>query len=148
IFYSALFLCDEGWNDLSPKNSGFLCAGLVQPPQKMQNPTRGSSPSLRKCRILRAGAVHRSGIAESRAQEGSTAHESQNLTRGNVPPLRNCKISRAGRLHRSEIAESHARQRSTAQELQNPARGNHPPLRNREISRAVTLHCSEITESY
>src|SRR5699024_1276787 len=120
IFYSALFLYDEGWKDLSLKNSGFSRAGLVQPPEN----------------------------AESYALEGSTAQELQNLTRGNVPSLRNRRISRAATFHRSVIAESHALERSTAQELRNPTRGNVPPLRNCRIPRAATFHRSEIAESH
>src|SRR5699024_9384931 len=120
IFYSALFLYDEGWNNLSPKNR----------------------------RIPRAETVHRSGIAKSHAWECSIAQESQNLTRGSRPPLRNRKILCVGVLHRSEIAESHARQRSTARKMQNPARRSHPPLRNRRIPRAGTVYHSGIAESH
>src|SRR5699024_5635952 len=65
------------------------------------------SPSLRNCRIPRAGRAHRSGIMKSRVLEGSTAQESYNLKRWKSLPLRNCRISRAGRVYRSEIAESH-----------------------------------------
>src|SRR5699024_2011088 len=120
IFYSALFLYDEGWNNLSPKNR----------------------------RIPRAETVHRSGIAKSHAWECSIAQESQNLTRGSRPPLRNRRILRVGAIHRSGIAESHARQRSIAQKLRNPTRWSHPPLGNCRILRVETIHRSGIAESH
>src|SRR5699024_9797979 len=85
--------------------------------------TRGSSPPLGNRGIPRAGAVHRSGIAEFHAQERSIARESWNPTRGRSPPPRNRKIPRAGAVHRPEKAESHAQERSTAREKQNPTRG-------------------------
>src|SRR5699024_8966808 len=103
--------------------------------QKLQNPTRGNVPPLGKCRIPRAGVIHRSEIAESHAQEPSTTQESQNLTRRSVPPLRNSRILRAGAVHRSGIAEFHAQESSTAQGSQNPTRRRGPPLRNRSFSR-------------
>src|SRR5699024_10441128 len=70
---------------------------------KKQSTARWRVPSLRNCRISRAGAVHRSGIAESHALEASTAQESQNLTRGASPTPRSRRIPRAGWLHRSRI---------------------------------------------
>src|SRR5699024_8343112 len=86
--------------------------------QEMQNPTRGRGPPLRKCRIPRAGEVHRSGNAESHALEGSTTREIQKPTCWSRPPLGKCRILRAGTVHRSRIAESHALEPSTAQKLQ------------------------------
>src|SRR5699024_10934642 len=101
------FLYDEGWNDLSPKNNGFSCAGLVQSPeiaesheqerstaQESQNPTRGSSPSPRNHAFPSVGTVHRPGIAFSHAREWSIARKMQNSTRRRGPPLGKCKISR------------------------------------------------------
>src|SRR5699024_5135752 len=95
--------------------------------------------------ISRAGMVYRSGIAESHAQERSTARESRNLTRWISPSLGNCRIPRAGAVHRSGIGKSHARQQSTAWELPNLARGSSPPLRNRIIPRAGFLNDEKLS---
>src|SRR5699024_12431961 len=71
--------------------------------QESQNPPRCSGPAPRKCRIPRAVAVHRSGIAESHAQEGSIAQELRISTRGSSPSLRNRRIPRAVVIYRSGI---------------------------------------------
>src|SRR5699024_5448298 len=84
----------------------------------------------------RAVTFHRSGIAESHAQERSTARESRNLTRRSGPPLRNREISRAGAVHHSGIVEFHALGQSTAQKLQNLARGSYLSLKNCTFLRA------------
>src|SRR5699024_4102167 len=98
--------------------------------REMQNPTRRNGPPLGKCRISRAGILHRSRNAESRAVEQSTARKMQNLTRRRAPPLGKCRIPRAGMVHRSENAESHAQGRSTAGEAQKHTRGHSPQLRH------------------
>src|SRR5699024_6566423 len=64
--------------------------------QESQNLTRRNVPPLGNSRILRAGAVHRSGIAEFHAQESFTAQGSQNPTRRRGPPHRNRRFSRVG----------------------------------------------------
>src|SRR5699024_10375734 len=91
----------------------------------MQNSTRRRGPPLWKCKISRAGGVHRSGIAESHARYQSTARELRIPTRRRGPPLKNrgisraatvhrsgnCRIPRVGSVHRPNIALSHARGR-------------------------------------
>src|SRR5699024_11625579 len=100
--------------------------------RELQNLTRRKGPSLKNRRISRAVDVHRSGIAESHAQEESTTQESENLTRWRAPPLGNRGISRAGTVHHSGIAESHAQEGSTAQESGNLAAGKGPQSGNGE----------------
>ena len=104
--------------------------------QKMRISTRGNGPPLRKCRIPRAGTVHRSGNAESHAQDWSTAQKLHFPARWRGPSRRNYAFPRAVTVHRSENAESHAVEPSTAQNLCFPARGRVPPLRKCRISRA------------
>src|SRR5699024_1019059 len=102
--------------------------------QESENLTRWRAPPLGNRGISRAGTVHHSGIAESHAQEGSTAQESWNLA--------------AGTVHRSGIGESHARQRSTAQQSRNLARRKSPAPRNRRILRAGRVHRSGIGKTH
>ena len=101
------------------------------------NFSRISSTNYKQARVR---AAHRSGIAESYAQEWFTAQESRISTRGNGPSPRNRGFPRAGTVHRPGIANSHAREWSTAQESQNPTRGSAPPLRNGGFLRAGTVH--------
>src|SRR5699024_3529360 len=71
---------------------------------KKQSTARWRVPSLRNCRISRAGAVHRSGIAKSHDLGQSIAQKSQNPTRWKAPPLGKCRILRAVAVHHSRIA--------------------------------------------
>src|SRR5699024_2050847 len=102
-------------------------------------------PPLGKCRISRAGSVHRSENAESHAVEPSIARKMQNLTRRSSPSLRNYAFPRAGMIHHAENANFHARERSTAREMQNLTRRIGPPLRNYTFPRAgIVRHSLQV----
>src|SRR5699024_11031833 len=103
-----------------------------------------SGPWLRKGGKRRAGKVHGSENAESRAQERPIARKMQKLTRRSGPPLGKCRISRAGEVHHSGNAGSHALERSLARELQNSTRWRGPLLRKCRISRAGTIQRPKI----
>ena len=113
--------------------------------QELRNLTRGNGPPLGKCRISRAGSVHRSEITLFHALERSITQNSRFLARWRGPSRRNYAFPRAVTVHRSENAESHAVEPSTAQNLCFPARGRVPPLRKCRISRAgIVQHSLQV----
>ena len=111
----------------------------------MQNPTRRNGLPRRKRGFPRAVTVHRSGNAESHAQDRSIAQKLHFFTRWSGPSRRIHAFSRTGIVHRSGITESHALERSTAREMQNLTRRIGPPLRNYTFPRAgIVRHSLQV----
>src|SRR5699024_12871554 len=98
----------------------------------MQIPTRGNGPPLGKCRISRAGSVHRSEITLFHALERSITQNSRFLARWRGPSLRNYAFPRAVAVHRAVTSVSDALDWSDAKKL------NFPVLR----TRSALLKCA------